>query len=200
MDKSFYKTLAAFFAALVLYAVIVADYHTKKPPELNPYSPSIETADYAPNADYDIDDDAEVDWPIFNNSDVGCLAVALFHEARNQPDDGLVAVANVIMNRVKVGQHPSTICEVIYRGCHFSFVCDKTKQYDPAGAKHSLDRSSWIKIYARSKELIISYNGVGFVDITKGATYYHSTKVKPKWRKYREKTVTIGDHIFYKRV
>jgi spore germination cell wall hydrolase CwlJ-like protein len=37
------------------------------------------------------------------------------------------------------------------------------------------------------------------VDITNGATFYHSRRVKPKWRKNMEKTVIIKDHVFYRR-
>ena len=48
--------------------------------------------------------------------DVGqakCLADNMYFEARNQGTIGIIAVSNVVLNRVKSKDYPNTICEVV---------------------------------------------------------------------------------------
>ena len=48
--------------------------------------------------------------------DVGqakCLADNMYFEARNQGTAGIIAVSNVVLNRVKSKDYPNTICEVV---------------------------------------------------------------------------------------
>lgn len=47
------------------------------------------------------------------------LAALIFCEAGNQPYEGQVAVGAVVMNRVKNGNYPNTISEVIYQSGQF---------------------------------------------------------------------------------
>ena len=53
-----------------------------------------------------------------------CLAIAMYYEARNQPIDGQLAVAQVIMNRVESPRYPDTVCEVVWQPKQFSFTHD----------------------------------------------------------------------------
>ena len=59
-----------------------------------------------------------------------CLARAVYFEARSESELGQLAVAKVILNRVKDPEYPNTICGVVYQGsgrrnsCQFSFACD----------------------------------------------------------------------------
>ena len=53
--------------------------------------------------------------------DVGqakCLADNMYFEARNQGTAGIIAVSNVVLNRVKSKDYPNTICEVVRQGPH----------------------------------------------------------------------------------
>src|SRR5215203_15253 len=68
-----------------------------------------------------------------------CLTTAVYFEARSEPVLGQLAVATVVLNRVK-STH-SSICGVVYKGsgnlnsCQFSFACDgKTDVVDDADA------------------------------------------------------------------
>jgi hypothetical protein len=60
----------------------------------------------------------------------GCLAQAIYFEARGEPLDGQVAVAEVVLNRVQDRRFPGTVCGVTTqgvgsgRGCQFSYACD----------------------------------------------------------------------------
>ena len=53
-----------------------------------------------------------------------CLSAAIYYEARNQPVDGQLAVAEVIMNRVQSDRYPDDACEVINQNKQFSYTHD----------------------------------------------------------------------------
>ena len=59
-----------------------------------------------------------------------CLATAIYFEARSEPESGQIAVAQVVLNRVKNPAYPNTVCGVVYQNkdkrnrCQFSFACD----------------------------------------------------------------------------
>ena len=42
-----------------------------------------------------------------------CLAMALYYEARGEGPDGMLAVAEVVINRVQHPDFPGTVCDVI---------------------------------------------------------------------------------------
>ena len=60
--------------------------------------------------------------------EVRCLATNIYWEARNQSIQGMYAVADVTLNRVKDKRWPSTVCEVVKQRrkgvCQFSWFCD----------------------------------------------------------------------------
>jgi len=139
---------------------------------------------------------------------IECLAMNIYHEARNETRAGKMAVAMVTLNRVKSDLFPNSVCEVVYQGrisrwhqentgkvvpiknqCQFSWYCDgkSDKIYNPAK-------------YEEARELafraITGYNDM--VDITDGALWYHADYVKPKWAKDYERVGQIDTHIFYK--
>jgi hypothetical protein len=45
-----------------------------------------------------------------------CLALALYWEARAEGPHGMLAVASVVLNRVRHPQFPDTVCEVVKEG------------------------------------------------------------------------------------
>ena len=45
--------------------------------------------------------------------EVKCLAQNIYWEARNQSIQGMYAIADVTLNRVKDKRWPSTVCEVV---------------------------------------------------------------------------------------
>ena len=68
-----------------------------------------------------------------------CLALNVYHEARNQTIDGQYAVAHVTMNRVASSKHADNICDVVYANKQFSWTWtltdttpDDQKAYDLA--------------------------------------------------------------------
>jgi N-acetylmuramoyl-L-alanine amidase len=120
-----------------------------------------------------------------NKNEIRCLADNIYHEARDQPLDGMIAVANVVINRTRSNQYPAGICQTIYQRGQFSWVRSGEKITDVVSYRKSYDVAENV------------YYG-GYSDITSGSTYYHSRAINPSWVYKLSKTVTISDHIFYK--
>ncbi|MBK5414731.1 cell wall hydrolase [Pseudomonas sp. TH31] len=113
-----------------------------------------------------------------------CLALNIYHEARGEPKSGQIAVAMVTMNRAKWTQ--GDVCEVVYERGQFSWTHSKR-------APTPQEPRAWKKAQAIAKDVIDGDHH----DITLGATHFHSHRVRPDWIREFEKTVRIGDHIFY---
>lgn len=122
-----------------------------------------------------------------------CLALNIYHEARDEPTEGQIAVAAVTLNRVASSAFPDTICSVVYnaarsgRPCAFSWTCDgrsdKPKEAD-----------AWRRAQLLAR-LAISFRDW---DPSNQALYYHADYVRPYWSRERRRTTRIGDHIFYR--
>ncbi|PJB76252.1 MAG: hypothetical protein CO095_02785, partial [Armatimonadetes bacterium CG_4_9_14_3_um_filter_58_7] len=56
-----------------------------------------------------------------DDDDLACMAIAIYHEARNQPKTGRLAVASVIINRKASLRFPDTVCDVVKQKAQFSF-------------------------------------------------------------------------------
>jgi len=59
-----------------------------------------------------------------------CLAQAVHWEARGEPPLGQVAVAHVVLNRVRSSLFPDTVCEVVHQPRQFT---DIPADYSPEG-------------------------------------------------------------------
>jgi N-acetylmuramoyl-L-alanine amidase len=130
-----------------------------------------------------------------------CIALNVYHEARDQPFIGQVAVAQVVMNRVYDDRYPNTACEVVKQGptyawtdglpvrnrCQFSWYCDG-KSDKPK------DSTAWMDAMRIAHGV---YYG-NLDDFVEGATHYHATYVQPEWAETKTKVVQIGEHIFYR--
>lgn len=117
-----------------------------------------------------------------NSSNVNLLARAVYGEARGEPYVGQVAVAAVILNRVKSSSFPNTISGVIYQSGAFDAVSD---------GQINLNPDSTAKKAAQD-----ALNGW---DPSYGAIYYFNPSTATnKWIWSRPLTVTIGKHRFCK--
>ena len=114
------------------------------------------------------------------NSDTKCLAEAIYHEARGEPYLGMLAVAQVVINRMRSPGFPGTICGVVYQPGQFSWTKTKTRQMNV----HAV----YVADIALSGEHELKHFR---------ATYFHNHKVKPRWNNL-EKVKVIGRHTFYK--
>ena len=117
-----------------------------------------------------------------NSNDVNLLARLVYGEARGEPYAGQVAVAAVVLNRVKSSSFPNTIAGVIYQSGAFDVVSD---------GQINLTPNSTAKKAAQD-----ALNGW---DPSYGAIYYFNPSTATnKWIWSRPMTVTIGKHRFCK--
>jgi spore germination cell wall hydrolase CwlJ-like protein len=123
-----------------------------------------------------------------------CLAEAVYYEARSESEEGQRAVAQVVLNRVRHPAYPGSVCGVVYQGplragggCQFTFTCDGSLVYQPAGP--GWDRARRIAAEALAGSV---YAPVGL------ATNYHTQQVLPDWAFRLAKATIIGNHIFYR--
>lgn len=128
------------------------------------------------------------------NKEQRCLAEAVYFEARSEPVAGQAAVAQVILNRVKSGLYPSSICGVVYQNrhrhlaCQFTFACE-------GKSLRIRDTESW----DRAKQVASAVlEGRTYLADVGGATHYHADYVRPSWSRRLKKMDVIGRHIFYK--
>jgi len=116
-----------------------------------------------------------------------CLAKAVYFEARSEPLEGQLAVAEVVLNRAASGVYPPTICAVVTQHAQFSFV--------HAGRLPEPDTNSdcWHKALAvadiAAKRLVRQ--------VAPNVLWYHATYVSPSWGRAKTRFGQIGAHIFY---
>jgi len=118
-------------------------------------------------------------------SDLICLAENIYHEARNQPVEGQVAVAKVTLNRVNHKHFPDSVCEVVYAPKQFSWTSHKNKPVTEAKA--------WLMSLVVAQLVILTHSAKP--EFT--ATHFHTRQVNPYWNRRKEKVATIGNHVFY---
>lgn len=124
---------------------------------------------------------------------VRCLTQAVYYEAALEPTSGQQGVAQVVLNRVRDPNYPSTVCGVVFEGaerttgCQFSFTCDGSLARAPIG--WAWDRARVVAEQALSGAVA---EQVGT------ATHYHADYVYPWWSPSLTKITQIGAHIFYR--
>ncbi|WP_404477824.1 cell wall hydrolase [Novosphingobium sp. BL-52-GroH] len=121
-----------------------------------------------------------------------CLAAAAWYEAGDDPA-GERAVVQVVLNRVRHGAYPGTVCGVVFQGselatgCQFTFTCDGALARRPSEV-------AW----RRARALADAALG-GAVDPAVGeATHYHADYVYPYWAPSLVKLARVGAHVFYR--
>jgi spore germination cell wall hydrolase CwlJ-like protein len=120
---------------------------------------------------------------------IRCLATNMYYEAASEGEKGMAAVGHVVMNRVESGKFPSSPCAVIYQksksSCQFSWVC---------GKKPTINREKYNSAVLLATKIYLGNS----VDITRGALYFHAAYVRPYWARVSQRTIRIGNHIFYR--
>ena len=115
-----------------------------------------------------------------NENEIKIMANAVYGEARGEPFEGQVAVAAVILNRVKAAEFPNTPTAVIFQPRAFTAVADGQIYMTPneqakKAVKHAID----------------GVNPVG-----KCLYYYNPKTATSKWIFSRQIVKRIGRHVF----
>jgi spore germination cell wall hydrolase CwlJ-like protein len=137
----------------------------------------------------------------YRELEIDVLARTIFGEARGEPVKGMEAVANVILNRVRISEKKGRY----WWGNGIIGVCQKPYQF-----------SCWNKSDPSYQRLInVTESNIHFAtalriarravinalrDNTQGATHYHADYVSPYWARGEVPVCSIGRHIFYRLV
>ena len=117
-----------------------------------------------------------------SNSDTNLLAHLVYAEARGEPYSGQVAVAAVVLNRVKNSSFPNSVAGVIYQSGAFSVVSD-----------------GQINLAPNQTAISAAQDAINGWDPTNGAIYYFNPNTATNgWIWSRPVTITIGNHRFCK--
>ena len=122
-----------------------------------------------------------------------CLAEAIYFESRSEPEAGQAAVAQVVLNRVRSGIYPTTVCGVVYQdrerpfACQFSFACE--------GKSLRVEEPAYWAIATRIADAVAK--GTTYDAKLASAINYHAAYVRPFWASTLKKLDRIGLHIFY---
>src|SRR4051812_23345475 len=106
----------------------------------------------------------------YSSADLSCLALNVYHEARNQPLEGQLAVAHVTLNRLDESRTASSVCEVVFKGRDFSWTADPEKLTSSPSDAASWSVAKWVARMAVAKR---------DADPVRGSTYFHATSVAP---------------------
>lgn len=134
-----------------------------------------------------------------NPEHLRCLATNIYYEAGSEPFMGQVAVARVVVNRIRHG-FASNPCRVVYQTstvpdldspsgvkklCQFSWVCENKTQ--PAR------NTQYLQAEDIARQVLLENKWRE--DIPANILFFHSNAVDPGWG--YKKAMVIGNHIFY---
>jgi spore germination cell wall hydrolase CwlJ-like protein len=130
-------------------------------------------------------------------SEIKCLAQAVYFEARGESVAGQHAIARVVLNRVDSEYYPHTVCEVVYQNqhmrnaCQFSFACDGTDL--TIRELVAFEKAMLVaRINYRCDSDCRAWKG----DVAR-STHFHADYVTPFWAPKLESTGKVGRHFFY---
>lgn len=136
------------------------------------------------------------------NKSIDILSRTLYGEARGEYErrDGgissLIAVGNVIINRVQRQSHFGlTVDEVCLKPYQFS--CWNLDDHNRAKLEAVHESDPILKICSQVARGVLMEH---WPDLTKGSTHYYANWLQrpPKWATNKKPQVKIGQHLFFK--
>ncbi|MDY0323546.1 MAG: spore cortex-lytic enzyme [Candidatus Carbobacillus sp.] len=116
----------------------------------------------------------------FSEQDIRLMANAVYGESRGEPYEGQVAVAAVILNRLRHPSFPNTISGIIFQPGAFTAVADG---------------QIWLTPNATARRAVI--DAINGWDPSGGAIYYFNPATATSaWIWSRPQIKRIGNHIF----
>ena len=165
-----------------VYAVLQEGAPSLSTPESQENSPATQEKSYSSLAALVADTDVSA--PL--DEQTRCLASAVFYEARSETLEGQLAVARVIINRVRSERFRPTLCGVVTQPGQFSFVRGGVIPQPDISHPH------WKRAVAISQIALDDK----WDSVAEGALYFHARRVKTAWA--RPKAAVIDNHIFYR--
>lgn len=122
-----------------------------------------------------------------DKASLDCMAKVVHHESRGQPRRGMIAVAQTLLNRVKIGgRFGDSVCAVANQpGQYFN-----TASYHP-----NQDSSDWQTAVDVSRAALDG----SAEDAAHGALFFHAAYRAPSgFFRSRQRVSTIGGQVFYR--
>ena len=115
-----------------------------------------------------------------SSSNLYLLSCCIYGEARGESYTGKVAIAAVVLNRVKSSSFPNTISGVIYQPGAFTAVSD-----------------GQINLGTNDECTRAAQDALNGWDPTYGCVYYYNPRTATsQWIRTRPVVITIGNHVF----
>ena len=123
------------------------------------------------------------DLPAATDAEARCLTQAVYFEARGEPLEGQLAVAQVILNRVASGRYADSVCGVVNQPGQFTFArrhadTGSTDWHTAAAIATIAQAQRWLQVAPR-------------------AMAFHAARVNVSWGGM-QRVSRIGNHIFYR--
>lgn len=131
--------------------------------------------------------------------EIECLALNIYFEARNEPYDGKLAVAQVTRNRVESERFPNTYCGVVWQQTKNRNTGKKVAQFSWTldGKPDNPYNQNMFEVAYEVAEEVLRYGKKSGI-IESNVFNYHAVYVKPAWARQMRKVARIGNHVFYK--
>ena len=117
------------------------------------------------------------------DAEARCLARAVYFEARGEPLEGQLAVAQVIMNRVASGRYADNVCGVVDQPGQFTF------------ARRTVSTSS--NDYRVAQAIAVIAQAESWLQVAPRTMSFHAKRVNVSWGNMRPVS-SIGNHVFYR--
>lgn len=137
---------------------------------------------------------------LVDDEEVRLLAATAWAEARSEGEDGMRAVAHVIVNRMGA-RFGADLKSVVLAPWQFSAwnegdpnrpLAETPERYATGGA----NLETWLTAQRVAREVLAGQS----TDPTEGALFYHTRAIRPWWSRYGEGRIEIGAHVFYRDV
>lgn len=119
-----------------------------------------------------------------DSRELDCMTRVMLYEAGSEGRAGQLAVAHVVMNRVRSPRFPNSVCGVIYQRGQFSSI---RSFRHPRNAR-------WNRAEALARDVLAGETRSN----VSTALYFHATRVRPAYVQSRVRVGQIGNHVFYR--
>lgn len=126
-----------------------------------------------------------------------CLSLNVYHEARGEPLDGQIAVAEVTM--IRAAGSDENVCKEVAKPKQFSWANQLPRRNGflalPASMKPK-ETAAWARARAVA-EVVMTRSLLGMKPLF-DATHFHVVGLKPEWSSGMQRVTRIGNHVFYR--
>jgi N-acetylmuramoyl-L-alanine amidase len=112
-----------------------------------------------------------------------CLALNIYFEARGEPIDGQLLVAETTINRA--ADRDQTICEAVWDDDQYSWTNDGLSDTPRDAAAYALSTQ-------------LAQEALAGKHLYTGVDHYHEASINPAWAEHLTMLGRYGNHIFYR--